>query len=80
VLGEHGWHTKIPFTDLEAQIQPQRDRGSEKAGVTLCRDVEVAGLTNRDLAMASGARRPVGLVVNASFNLPAVAMTGQCLH
>lgn len=54
--------TKIPFSDLEAQIQPQRDRGLEKAGVKLCRDDEVVGLTQRDL-VASGARRPAGLVV-----------------
>jgi NADH dehydrogenase FAD-containing subunit len=86
VLREHGWQvylyedTKIPFTDLEAQIQPQRDRGLEKAGVKLCRNDEVVGLTNRDLAMASGERRPVGLVVNASFKLPAVGMTNQSLH
>ena len=85
VLRTYGWQvylyedTKMPFTGLEEQIQAQRDRGLEKAGVTLCRDVEVAGLTNRDLAMASGARRPVGLVVNASFKLPAVTMTDQRL-
>jgi NADH dehydrogenase FAD-containing subunit/uncharacterized membrane protein YphA (DoxX/SURF4 family) len=86
VLREHGWQvylyedTKMPFTDLEAQIQPQRDRGLEKAGVKLCRDDEVVGLTHRDLAVASGERRPAGLVVNASFRLPTVAMSDQCLR
>jgi len=84
VLREHGWQvylyedTKIPFTDLEVQIQPQRDRGLKKAGVKLCHDDEVVGLTHRDLAVASGERRPVGLVVNASFRLPTVALSDQC--
>ena len=69
VLRTFGWQvylyedTKIPFTDLEAQIQPQRDRGLEKAGVKLCRDDEVVGLTHRDLAVASGERRPGGQCV-----------------
>lgn len=72
--------TKIPFTDLEVQIQPQRDRGLEKAGVKLSRDDEVVGITHKDLAVASGARHPAGLVVNASFKLPTVAMTRQSLH
>jgi NADH dehydrogenase FAD-containing subunit/uncharacterized membrane protein YphA (DoxX/SURF4 family) len=86
VLRTHGWQvylyedTKKPFTDLEVQIQPQRDRGLEKAGVKLCRDDEVVGLTHRELAVASGARRPAGLVVNASFKLPTVTMTNQCLR
>ena len=72
--------SKISFTDLEVQIQPQRDRGLKKAGVKLCHDEEVVGLTHRDLAVASGERRPVGLAVNASFRLPTVALSDQCLR
>jgi NADH dehydrogenase FAD-containing subunit/uncharacterized membrane protein YphA (DoxX/SURF4 family) len=86
VLRAHGWQvylyedTKIPFTDLEVQVKQQRDRGLEKAGVKLCRDDEVVGITHRELALASGVRRPAGLVVNASFKLPAVAMTDDSLR
>ncbi len=86
VLREHGWRVwiyedkKIPLTDLEAQIRPQRNRALEKAGVTLCRDDEVAGLTDRDLVLATGERRPVGLVVNASFELPAIALNDRSLR
>jgi NADH dehydrogenase FAD-containing subunit/uncharacterized membrane protein YphA (DoxX/SURF4 family) len=86
VLRAHRWQvclyegTKIPFSDLEAQIQPQRDHGLEKAGVKLRRDDEIVGITQRDLAFANGARRPAGLVVNASFKLPTVAIAGQCLN
>jgi NADH dehydrogenase FAD-containing subunit len=84
VLSEHGWEvylyedTKV-FTDLDVQIQPQRDRELRKAGVKLSHDDEVVGLTHRDLALASGKRRPVGLVVNASFRLPTVTLSGKCL-
>jgi hypothetical protein len=62
------------------QLHPQRDRGLEKAGVKLRRDDEVVGITHKDLAVASGARHPAGLVVNASFKLPTVAITGHSLH
>jgi len=86
VLREHGWQvnlyedTKIPVTDLEVQLKQQRDRGLEKAGVKLCRDDEVVGITHRELAVASGARRPAGLVVNATFKLPAVELTDESLR
>jgi NADH dehydrogenase FAD-containing subunit/uncharacterized membrane protein YphA (DoxX/SURF4 family) len=85
VLSKHSWEvylyedTKVPFTDLDAQIQPQRDRQLRIAGVKLSHDDEVVGLTHRDLALANGKRRPVGLVVNASFRLPTVALSDQRL-
>ncbi len=84
-LLEHGWQvhlyedTKVPFTDFEAKIQPQRDYQLKKAGVTLCRNDEVVGLTERGVALASGERRPVGMVVNASFKFPSVRLNEQDL-
>jgi NADH dehydrogenase FAD-containing subunit/uncharacterized membrane protein YphA (DoxX/SURF4 family) len=85
VLREHGWQvhlyedTKVPFTDFEAKIQPQRDYQLRKAGVTLCRNDEIVGLTERGVALASGERRPVGMVVNASFKFPFVRLNEQDL-
>ena len=52
VLRQHGWQvylyedTKYLLTDLEVQLKQQRDRGLEKAGVKLCRDDEVVGITH----------------------------------
>jgi len=80
VLREHGWQvylyedTHAPFTDFEAEIQSQRNRELEKAGVTLRGNDRIIGLTDRDIRLASGERRPVGMVVNASFKLPTIAL------
>ena len=70
VLREHGWQaslyedTKAPYTDFEAEIQSQRNRELEKADITLCSNDRIIGLTDRDIRLASGERRPVGMVVN----------------
>ncbi len=83
VLRQHGWRvylyedTHAPFTDFEAEIQSQRNRELEKAGVTLCSNDRIVGLTDRDIRLASGERRPVGMVVNGSFKLPTIALNEQ---
>lgn len=83
VLREHGWQvqlyedTKIPYSKFEEDIQVQRDRELQKAGVTLCRDREIAALTPNALVMKNGERQAVGLVVNASFVLPQIQIDGQ---
>ena len=66
--------THVPFTDFEAEIQSQRNRELEKAGVTLRGNDRIIGLTDRDIRLASGERRPVGMVVNGSFKLPTIAL------
>ncbi len=86
VLREHGWRvhlyedTKVPFTDFEAEIQSRRNHELEKAGVTLGSGDEITGLTDRDIRLASGERRPVGMVVNGSFKLPTMVLNGQELR
>jgi NADH dehydrogenase FAD-containing subunit len=83
VLRDHGWQvhlyedTKAPFTDFEAQIQSQRDRELVKAGVKLFRGDEIIGLTDRGITLATGERRPVGMVVNATFKFPTVRLNDQ---
>jgi NADH dehydrogenase FAD-containing subunit/uncharacterized membrane protein YphA (DoxX/SURF4 family) len=83
VLRDHSWQvhlyedTKTPFTDFEARIQPQRDRELVKAGVKLFRGDEIIGLTDHGITLATGERRPVGMVVNASFKLPTVRLNDQ---
>ena len=64
VLRQHGWRvylyedTHAPFTDFEAEIQSQRNRELEKAGVTLCSNDRIVGLTDRDIRLASGRTAP----------------------
>jgi hypothetical protein len=38
---------------------------------------EIIGLTDRGITLATGERRPVGMVVNASFKLPTVRLNDQ---
>lgn len=86
VLREHAWQVhlyedvKVPFTDFEEQIQSQRDYELEKAGVTLCRNNKIAGVTGEGIALASGERRPAGMVVNATFKFPVVRLNGRGLN
>jgi NADH dehydrogenase FAD-containing subunit/uncharacterized membrane protein YphA (DoxX/SURF4 family) len=83
VLRDHGWQvhlyedTKAPFSDFEARVQSQRDRELVKACVKLFRDDEIMGLTDRGITLATGERRPVGMVVNASFKFPTVRLNDQ---
>jgi len=83
VLKDQGWQvrlyedSKAPFSAFEEAIQPQRDRELEKAGVILCRHQEVAAITRDAIVLADGGRQAVGLVVNASFMLPAITIDGQ---
>lgn len=72
--------TKVPFSDFEARIQGKRDRSLRKAGVSLCREDEVVAVTSRHLTLASGERRPVGLVVNASFAWPTLQLGEDTLR
>ena len=82
VLG-NGWKvslyedTRTAYSAFEEAIKPQRDRALQKAGVSLVQGQTVAALTRDAIVLADGRREPVGLVVNASFMLPSVAIDGQ---
>jgi NADH dehydrogenase FAD-containing subunit/uncharacterized membrane protein YphA (DoxX/SURF4 family) len=83
VLRQGGWQvhlyedTKVPFSDFEVKIQTRRDRELKKAGIKLCGNEPIAGLTDRSIILANGEHRPVGMVVNASFKRPAVLLSEQ---
>jgi NADH dehydrogenase FAD-containing subunit/uncharacterized membrane protein YphA (DoxX/SURF4 family) len=85
-LRERAWQVQLyedakePFTDFEAQIRSRRDHELRKAGVTLCRDGEIVGVTGTGIALASGERRPAGMVVNATFKVPTVRLNDQDLN
>lgn len=78
VLRETAWQVHLyedahaPFTDFETRIQARRNRQLQKAGITVRHGERVAGVTDRSLLLASGERCPVGMVVNASFRMPAI--------
>ncbi len=84
VLGD-GWHihlyedAKSRFTVFERQILAKRNQGLEKAGIRLFYDERVTGVTSTSLALSSGARHPIGMVINASFKQPAVRLNGEKL-
>ena len=86
ILKGHGWQVllyedaKAPFSVFESDIQAQRDRELEKAGVTLCRNQEIAAITRDSIVLGGGGRQTVGLVVNASFMLPSLQIDGQTYH
>jgi NADH dehydrogenase FAD-containing subunit/uncharacterized membrane protein YphA (DoxX/SURF4 family) len=77
ILRHHGWSVclyedaKAPFTDFEAAIRPRRNRELAKAGVELCDD-DIQAITDSSLTLSSGERRPVGMVINASFRMPSI--------
>jgi len=71
---------KAPFTDFEAKIQSRRDGEMEGAGVRLCREDRIVALAERSIVLASGERREVGMVVNASFHWPVVYLGDRHVH
>ena len=83
VLKEHGWQvwlyedTDTPYSDFEALIRARRNRELVKAEVRLGHGDRVASLTDRALLLSSGERRPLGLVINASFRQPSVQVDGE---
>ncbi|MEZ5864473.1 MAG: cyclic nucleotide-binding domain-containing protein [Geminicoccaceae bacterium] len=83
VLREQGWQvwlyedTSEPYSDFEASIASRRDRELLKAGVRLGGSERVANITDRAVVLASGERRPAGLVINASFQQPVVQIDGR---
>ena len=86
VLREQGWQvhlyedTEVPYSDFEAKIQARRDRELKKAGIKLCGNEPIAGITDRSIILTNGERRPVGMVINASFKWPAVLLSEQDVH
>lgn len=83
VLREQGWQvwlyedTDKPYTDFEASIHDRRNRALARAGIQLAGADRVASLTDRAVVLASGERRPVGLVINAAFRQPSVQLNGR---
>ncbi len=83
VLQERGWQVSLyedtlqPFSSFEAKIRDLRDRELAKAGIRLGGADRVASLTDRAIVLSSGERRPVGLVINASFKQPVVRIDGE---
>jgi len=86
MLREQGWQvhlyedTEVPFSDFEAKIQVRRDCELKKAGIKLCGNEPIAGLTDRSIILTNGERRPVGMVINASFKWPTVLLSEQGVH
>jgi NADH dehydrogenase FAD-containing subunit/site-specific recombinase XerD/uncharacterized membrane protein YphA (DoxX/SURF4 family) len=86
VLREQGWQVHLYedsrelFSDFEAQIQARRDRQLKKAGIKLCGDDQIAGVTDRSITLANGERRAVGMVINAAFKWPAVRLSEQVVR
>ena len=86
VLLEARWQVQLyedttaPFTDFEMQIQSQRNRELERAGVRVCHGDEIVGVTDKSVTLATGERRPVAMVVNASFKMPAVSLNDGALQ
>jgi NADH dehydrogenase FAD-containing subunit/uncharacterized membrane protein YphA (DoxX/SURF4 family) len=84
VLRQQGWRVqlhedaKAAFTSFERAIRPQRNRELARAGVEICDD-DIVAVTDRTVTLSSGERRPVGMVVNASFRMPTVEIDEQTL-
>jgi NADH dehydrogenase FAD-containing subunit/uncharacterized membrane protein YphA (DoxX/SURF4 family) len=85
-LQKYGWQvwlyedTDTPYSDFEAAIHARRNRELTTAGIRLGQADQVASVTDRTLLLSSGERRPVGLVINASFRQPSVRVDGREVH
>lgn len=83
VVNEVGWQvwlfedTDRPYSDFEASIHGRRNRELAKAGVQLGGAERIARVTDQAIVLASGERRPVGMVINAAFKQPAVQLNGR---
>jgi NADH dehydrogenase FAD-containing subunit/uncharacterized membrane protein YphA (DoxX/SURF4 family) len=77
ILRQHGWRVELyedsaaPFTEFEGVIRSRRNKELAKAGVEILDDA-ISAITDKALILASGERRPVGMVVNASFRMPTI--------
>ncbi len=86
VLGGPAWQvwlyedTSQPYTDFETSIQGRRNRELLKAGIRLGQAERVASITERAVHLASGERRPVGLVINGAFRQPTARVNGREVH
>ncbi len=77
-LRSSGWQVHLfeqqrqCWSDFEKEISSKRSRCLKKASVIEHLDDEITSITQRDLFFASGQSQSVGLVINASLNLPKI--------
>lgn len=78
VLRNSGWQLHLfgkqqhSWSDFENKIALMRARCLKKAGVVEHHEDEISSVTERNLFFASGKSWSVGLVINASLQLPAI--------
>ncbi len=82
VLRESGWWVRfyenpdLTHSTFEQERRPLRDACLARAGVSVEAEPAIASVGVKELSLANGTRQPVGLIINACFDFPALRILG----
>lgn len=84
VLQNIGWKVHLyddasyHYSSFETQNLSLRDTCLEKAGVTLHKGIAVSNIAEDSINLKTQENHPIGLVINACFNMPTMLLEGTC--